>query len=72
MAKEQSIFVALACLGLLTVGCTQEAEVEPEVVRPIKIHEIGSLDSAAYRDYPGSVQAFQESAHGLRGFRADY
>ena len=55
----------VATLCLFAVGCKEEAVEEAEPVRPIKIHTIGSLDPAAYRDYPGSVKAFQEARMGF-------
>ncbi len=54
-----------ACLALAVVGCKQETPEKEEVVRPVKIHKIGSLDPAAYRDYPGSVKALQEARMGF-------
>jgi RND family efflux transporter MFP subunit len=38
---------------------------EITVVRPVKIHTIGSLDPAAYREYPGTIRAFQNAEMGF-------
>lgn len=57
--------VAGASLLVVTAGCKDEVPKEQEVVRPVKIHTIGSLDPAAYRDYPGTVKAYQEARMGF-------
>ena len=56
--------IALASLiGL--AGCEQPAEPEVSVVRPVKIHTIGSMDPAAFREYPGTIRAFQNAEMGF-------
>ncbi len=65
MINRMLSLVAVAYLSLFAMGCKEEVVEGPEPVRPIKIHSIGSLDPAAYRDYPGSVKAFQEARMGF-------
>lgn len=65
MAVLKRIPWALLCLAPTVVGCKEVAVQPEELVRPVKIHEIGSLDPAAYRDYPGTVSANQEARMGF-------
>ena len=44
-----------ACL--LAVGCEEPPQPKKEVVRPVKIHVIGSLQPEAMLEYPGTIQA---------------
>jgi RND family efflux transporter MFP subunit len=46
-------------------GCEEPPVAEVTVVRPVKIHTIGSLDPAAYREYPGTIRAFQHAEMGF-------
>ena len=55
--------VLASFIGL--VGCEEPPEAEVAVVRPVKIHTIGSLDPAAYREYPGTIRAFQNAEMGF-------
>jgi multidrug efflux system membrane fusion protein len=50
---------------LLLCGCEQVREESAEVVRPIKIHTIGSLEPAALREYPGAIRAHQHAEMGF-------
>ena len=65
MAFHKRVLWTMACLSLLAAGCRPVAEEQVEVVRPVKVHEIGSLDSTAYRNYPGTVEAYQEARMGF-------
>ena len=51
--------------ALLLCGCGQVPEETPPVVRPIKIHTIGSLEPAAVREYPGAIRARQHAEMGF-------
>ncbi|MGI9456669.1 MAG: efflux RND transporter periplasmic adaptor subunit [Aeoliella sp.] len=56
----------LGCsVALLSCGCEQASEKTPVVVRPIKIHTIGSLEPAALREYPGAIRARQNAEMGF-------
>lgn len=46
-------------------GCEEPPVAELTVVRPVKIHTIGSLDPAAYREYPGTIRALQTAEMGF-------
>ena len=46
-------------------GCKEPPVTEAPVVRPVKIHTIGSLDPADYREYPGTIRAFQTAEMGF-------
>ncbi|TIV22670.1 MAG: biotin/lipoyl-binding protein, partial [Mesorhizobium sp.] len=57
--------VVAAVLGL--AGCSQEkAEVVQEVVRPVKVVEIGEAQTTRQLDYSGSVRARTEMNLGFR------
>ncbi|TIV18800.1 MAG: biotin/lipoyl-binding protein, partial [Mesorhizobium sp.] len=57
--------VVAAVLGL--AGCSQEkAEVVQEVVRPVKVVEIGEAQATRQLDYSGSVRARTEMNLGFR------
>ncbi|TIU66522.1 MAG: biotin/lipoyl-binding protein, partial [Mesorhizobium sp.] len=57
--------VIAAVLGL--AGCSQEkAEVVQEVVRPVKVVEIGEAQTTRQLDYSGSVRARTEMNLGFR------
>ncbi len=51
--------------GLLLLGCAEPPPEQGPVVRPIKMHEIGSLDPASLREYPGTIRAFQHADMGF-------
>jgi RND family efflux transporter MFP subunit len=51
---------ALLLAPWLLAGCGEQAPPEPEVVRPVKIVEVGQ-GSAARREYPGRIRAVQYS-----------
>lgn len=52
-------------IGLLCPGCEQPAAEQEEVIRPIKVHTIGSLQPAAIREFPGTIRAFQTAQMGF-------
>lgn len=57
---------SLLCASLIGLaGCEESPVAEVEVVRPVKIHTIGSLDPAAYQEYPGTIRAFQTAEMGF-------
>ena len=57
--------IVVAALGL--AGCSQEkAEVVQEVVRPVKVVEIGEAQTTRQLDYSGSVRARTEMNLGFR------
>ncbi len=52
-------------VGLLLAGCHGQQEAEQPVIRPVKIHTIGSLEPAAIREFPGSIRACQTAEMGF-------
>jgi RND family efflux transporter MFP subunit len=48
-------------VGLLAAGCSEETVVEPPVVRPVKMIEIGGPDSDTTRELPGTIRATQSA-----------
>jgi RND family efflux transporter MFP subunit len=50
-----------AFISLFLVGCEEPPPQVEEVIRPVKMQTIGSLDEAAVRDYPGTIRAFQNA-----------
>jgi len=56
---------AAALMLLAAAGCGEEAVEAPQVVRPVKIHTIGSQDSASVREYPGTIRASQNAEMGF-------
>lgn len=64
MRMIQSLMLsASACLSL--VGCGETPVEKEPVVRPIKIHKIGSLAPMALREYPGTIRAWQTAEMGF-------
>ncbi|WP_245525205.1 biotin/lipoyl-binding protein, partial [Mesorhizobium sp. M8A.F.Ca.ET.165.01.1.1] len=60
-----AVAVVAAVLGL--AGCSQEkAEVVQEIVRPVKVVEIGEAQTTRQLDYSGSVRARTEMNLGFR------
>ncbi|MDX8524287.1 efflux RND transporter periplasmic adaptor subunit [Mesorhizobium sp. MSK_1335] len=60
-----AVGIIVAALGL--AGCSQEkAEVVQEVVRPVKVVEIGEAQTSRQLDYSGSVRARTEMNLGFR------
>jgi len=56
---------ALACLGVLLVGCSRE-EAPPEPVRPVLSVQVSPLDVAQLGRFAGTIQARYESTLGFR------
>jgi RND family efflux transporter MFP subunit len=52
-------------IGLLLVGCSGPPEEKEPPIRPVKIHTIGSLESTAVRELPGTIRAFQTAEMGF-------
>ena len=52
-------------MGALLAGCGEPPAQPGPVVRPVKIHTIGSLEPAALRDYPGTIRAYQTAEMGF-------
>ncbi len=65
----QRLFFSLGCYVVLVAlggGCEQEAPPsKKEVVRPVKIHQIGSLAPEAVVEYPGTIKAHQTAELGF-------
>lgn len=60
--KSRSIAGWLAPFLLVPLlGCTEEPAPAPEVVRPIKMLEIGGAGDTSRREYPGTVAATQSA-----------
>jgi RND family efflux transporter MFP subunit len=51
--------------GLLLVGCSEPAPAAKTVIRPVKIHTVGSLEPTALREYPGTIRAYQTAEMGF-------
>ena len=51
----------VAAVAATWLGCGEEETAAPEVVRPIKILEIGGGSSAVRREYPGTIAAGQRA-----------
>ena len=64
MRTIQSSILGVA-MGFWLVGCNHPPVEEEPVVRPIKIHTIGSLQPAAMREYPGTIRAYQTAEMGF-------
>lgn len=56
---------AAALMLLAVAGCSEETVEAPPAVRPVKIHTIGSQDSASIREYPGTIRASQNAEMGF-------
>ncbi len=55
-----------AVLAILGAGCSKETPpIKREVVRPVKIHRIGSLTPEAVVEYPGTIKAHQTAELGF-------
>ena len=52
-------------LGVLLAGCEEPPPPQETLVRPVKIHTIGSLQPAAFREYPGTIRAYQTAEMGF-------
>ncbi len=61
--RVQLLFVAL--FSSLIVGCKEPPPEAVEVVRPIKIQEIGAVEAASTREYPGTIRATQNAEMGF-------
>ncbi|TGR16157.1 efflux RND transporter periplasmic adaptor subunit, partial [Mesorhizobium sp. M8A.F.Ca.ET.197.01.1.1] len=65
VAGFPAVGLIVAALGL--AGCSQEkAAVVQEVVRPVKVVEIGKAETTRQLDYSGSVRARTEMNLGFR------
>ncbi len=65
--EARNVPLTLACLvfSLLLTGCEEPPIVKKEVVRPVKIHTIGSLTPEAVLEYPGTIRAHQTAEMGF-------
>lgn len=61
MAWWKSVLVGTAWLVPVATGCQKVEPTAVDVIRPVKMHRIGSLDATAYREYPGTIEAHQEA-----------
>lgn len=57
--------LALIAGTLLLSACEEPVIEQVEVVRPVKLQEIGALDEEMKREYPGSVRAYQHADMGF-------
>lgn len=64
MGKRLWFQTAWACAFFGLVGCGDEPAAPPEVVRPVKITEVGRR-AAERREYPGRIRAVQYSEMGF-------
>ena len=53
--------VIQAALALLLVGCGAEVEQQAEVIRPVRVFELGGSDGSGGLEYPGAVSSAQEA-----------
>jgi RND family efflux transporter MFP subunit len=60
-----STLVPGLCVAVLVAGCEKPPPETKPLVRPVKIHTIGSLDPASIREYPGTIRAFQTAEMGF-------
>ncbi|WP_026620772.1 membrane fusion protein, multidrug efflux system (plasmid) [Ensifer sp. WSM1721] len=58
--------LALAALGAVLAGCSEEKVETKEIVRPVKVVEISTAGQARALDYSGSVKARTEMNLGFR------
>jgi len=58
LATALTVIVSLA-------GCAEQAVEPAPVVRPIKMRTIGAADSAAFREYPGTIKAWRDARPGF-------
>ncbi len=66
MKTIQLITLAVgSCIGLLLAGCGGPPVEKELPVRPVKIHTVGSLESAALREFPGTIRAYQTAEMGF-------
>ncbi len=66
MRTIQLTTVVLSLLiGLAFTGCGEPPVELKTVVRPVKIHTIGSLEPEAIIEYPGTIRAFQTAEMGF-------
>lgn len=47
--------------AIFLAGCDKPPPEVAPAVRPVKIHKIGSLDPASFREFPGTIRAFQSA-----------
>jgi len=66
MRTLQSL-VLVTGFGALVAGCSEPPVDKGPVVRPVKIHTIGSLEPAALREFPGTIRAYQTAEMGFEG-----
>lgn len=59
-----TLFIGLG-IGLSLVGCSEPPVEKAPVIRPVKIHTIGSLEPTAMREFPGTIRAFQTAEMGF-------
>jgi RND family efflux transporter MFP subunit len=55
------IWLASILVSISLVACEEPPPEVEEVVRPVKLQTMGALDSAALREYPGTIRAFQNA-----------
>ena len=59
-------FVVLGASWLLAVGCSEPPPPPAEAgARPVKIREVGFLEAAATREFPGTIRAYQTAEMGF-------
>jgi RND family efflux transporter MFP subunit len=51
--------------GVSLAGCGEPPVEKAPVIRPVKVHTIGSLEPAAMREFPGTIRAFQTAEMGF-------
>ncbi len=66
MRTCQSIALILSSsFWLLLAGCGEPPTKKKPLIRPVKIHTIGSLEAEAIIEYPGTIRAFQTAEMGF-------
>jgi RND family efflux transporter MFP subunit len=65
MARNACSTVLALSIGLWGAGCAKPPVAQKPVVRPVKIFAIGSHDPVDVREYPGTIQAFQDARMGF-------
>ncbi|MDH3717887.1 MAG: efflux RND transporter periplasmic adaptor subunit, partial [Planctomycetota bacterium] len=62
--RAPQILVVLTLI-LPMAGCGEPPADTKPVIRPVKIHKIGSLQPMAIREYPGTIRAYQTAQMGF-------
>lgn len=65
VARRIGLTVTSFIVALVVTACEQQVVEQEPVVRPIKFHTIGKADTAARREYPGSIRAYQHADLGF-------